>query len=112
MNYLKISMQYFSLVNVYNELEKTTKKLEKTEIIANFLKDVSKDEIRDIIHLLRGKVFPDYNSRKIGMSSRLKLKVISSSTGVNQERVERLWKDIGDLGKVAKELIKIIEDLD
>ncbi len=99
-------MQYSKLVIIYKELEKTTKRLEKTEIIANFLKNINKDEIKDIVHLLEGKVFPEYNEKKIGMSSRLILKVISSSTGNSQDYVEKLWKDIGDLGKVAQELIK------
>ena len=106
MNYLKISMQYSKLVRVYLELEKTTKKLEKADIIADFLKNAQKDDIRDIIHLLQGKIFAEYDERKIGMSSRLILKAISSSTGNPQDKVERLWKEIGDLGKVVQELIK------
>ena len=99
-------MLYSKLVNVYNELSKTTKKLEKTDIIAEFLKNVNKDEIKDVIHLLKGKIFADYDARKIGMSSRLILKVISSSTGINQENVEKLWKETGDLGKTAEQLIR------
>ena len=99
-------MKYDKLVKVYNELERTSKKLEKTEIIANFLKQIDKDEIKDIIHLLQGKVFADYDERKIGMSSRLILKVISNSTGIQQDKVERVWKEAGDLGKVAEQLIR------
>ncbi len=41
-------MQYSKLVQVYKDLEKTTKKLEKTDIIAEFLKHVNKDEIKDV----------------------------------------------------------------
>jgi len=99
-------MIYNELVKVYLNLERTTKKLEKTDILTEFLKNVNKNEIKDIIHLLQGKVFPEYDERKIGMSSRLILKVISISTGINQEKVEMLWKDMGDLGKTAEELIK------
>jgi DNA ligase-1 len=99
-------MKYFNLVGVYLELEKTTKKLEKTEIISNFLRTVNKDEIKDIIYLLQGKVFPDNDERKIGMSSRLVLKVISSSSGNSVNDVEKLWKELGDLGKVAELLMR------
>ena len=69
-------MIYNELVKVYLNLERTTKKLEKTDILTEFLKNVNKNEIKDIIHLLQGKVFPEYDERKIGMSSRLILKVI------------------------------------
>jgi len=99
-------MLYSKLVQVYKELEKTTKKLEKTEIIANFLKHVNKEEIKNVIHLLEGRIFPGHDERKVGMSSRLILKVIANSTGNSHENVEKLWKEIGDLGKVAQELIK------
>ncbi len=99
-------MRYKELVEVYLELEKTTKKLEKSRIISEFIKKVKKEEIKDVIHLLEGRIFPEYDERKIGMSSRLILKVISTSTGNNQEHVENIWKKTGDLGKVAKELIE------
>ena len=98
-------MNYIELVRVYLELEKTTKKLEKTDIIANFLKHVSGSEIKDVIYLLEGRVFPEYDERKIGMSSRLILKVISSSSGDSINDVEKLWKETGDLGKVAEQLM-------
>ena len=99
-------MKYSDLVNVYLELEKTAKKLEKAEIISNFLKYVDKNEIKDIVHLFQGKIFADYDERKIGMSSRLVLKVIANSSGNSVNEVEKLWKELGDLGKVAKQLMK------
>jgi len=99
-------MRYFNIVNVYLELEKTAKKLEKTDIIVNFLKNIRKDEIRNIIYLLEGRVFPEYDERKIGMSSRLVLKVIANSVGISLNEVEDKWKETGDLGKTAESLIK------
>ncbi len=99
-------MRYFELVEVYSELGKTAKKLEKADIIANFLKKIDKNEIKDIIHLLQGKIFAEYDERKIGMSSRLVLRVISNSTGIQIDEVEKLWKEVGDLGKTAELLMK------
>jgi len=99
-------MRYLELVNIYLELEKTTKKLEKADILVNFLKNLNKNEIRNIIYLLEGRVFPEYDERKIGMSSRLILKVISNSIGISINEVENKWKELGDLGKTAELLIK------
>ena len=53
-------MDYSELVKVYLGLEKTAKRLEKTDIIADFLKNIDKDKIKDVIHLLQGKIFADY----------------------------------------------------
>jgi len=99
-------MDYSELVKVYLGLEKTAKRLEKTDIIADFLKNIDKDKIKDVIHLLQGKIFADYDERKIGMSSRLILRVIANSTGISLNEVENLWKENGDLGKAAELLIK------
>ena len=101
-------MNYIELVRVYLELEKTTKKLEKTDIIANFLKHVSGSEIKDVIYLLEGRVFPEYDERKIGMSSRLILKVISSSSGDSINDVEKLWKETGRVPKNNEILDEIL----
>src|SRR3989344_2311520 len=99
-------MDYSELVNLYEALEKTTKRLEKTEILSNFLKKIDKEDFEFVMYLLQGRVFPSWDERKIGMSSRIMLKVIAKSSGVSSEKVEDEWRKIGDLGMVSEELIK------
>ena len=70
-------MYYEELVKVYSELEKTTKRLEKVDIISEFLKKTSKDELGMVINLLQGKVYADWEGLKSGMNERLILKVIN-----------------------------------
>ncbi|MBI2449176.1 ATP-dependent DNA ligase [Candidatus Pacearchaeota archaeon] len=100
-------MLYKELAEVYDKLEKTSKRLEKTEIIANFLNKIKKqkEEISSgIIYLLRGRIFPDYDERETGISSQLAIKIISKATGISSADVNKKWKSLGDLGKVAEEL--------
>lgn len=99
-------MDYLKLAEVYNRLEKTTKRLEKTEIIADFLKRLKDKDIQPIVYLLEGLVFPQNDPRKLGMSSQLVIKVIAISRGVSNEKVVSLWKKIGDLGELAEKLEK------
>lgn len=98
-------MKYKELVKVYQALESTTKKLEKIDILSNFLKKVDNEDLANIVYLVQGNVYPQNSSEKIGMSSRLILKVIALSTGNNEKSIEDLWRKKGDLGKVASELI-------
>ncbi len=98
-------MQYQTLVDLYLRLEKTTKRLEKTKFIADFLKTVSQEAIKDVVYLVQGKVFPPWDERKIGFSSRSMLKVISVAAGTAVDKVEQLWSKKGDLGIVASELL-------
>ena len=75
-------MDYKKLAGVYNELESTTLKLEKMEIISQFLSGVEKDELDRVIFLMMGKVYPGWSSSELGLSSNLMIKAISRAYGV------------------------------
>jgi len=96
-------MDYSITCEVYNELESTTKGLEKTEILAKFLDKIKGSS--EVIYLLKGRVFPDYDERELGLSEQLVIKAISKATGDREEEVVKEFKKIGDLGKVAETLI-------
>ena len=72
--------------------------------MADFLKDVVSEDIKDIIMLIQGRVFPEWDSQEIGMASKLAIKAIAKATGHTAKEVENKWKKIGDLGEVAEEL--------
>jgi len=98
-------MLYRELAELYKQLESTPKRLEKTEILAKFLKKLS-DEDKEVMHLLIGKIYPEGNEKEIGISSQIALKAISKSTGAPESKVVEEWKKLGDLGEVAEELSK------
>ena len=99
-------MDYIKLAEIYSLLEKTTKRLEKADIIANFIKNTKEKEIGHIIYLLEGLVFPPWDERKLGLSSQISIKIISTATGIENDKVVKKWKQLGDLGLVAEEFVK------
>jgi len=99
-------MDYKEISEVYEKLESTSSRLEKTKIVSDFLRKIHKDELKDIIYLLEGRIFPAWDERKIGFSSRSMLKAISVASGHSFEKVESLFNKKGDLGIVAEELMK------
>ena len=100
-------MKYKKLCEVYESLEGTTKRLEKTAIIAEFLKKAKTEELNIIVLLLQGRLFPNWDERKIGVASKLVAKAIHVATGLPKERIEKEWKKTGDLGTVAENLVKV-----
>ena len=96
-------MRYLKLSELYEELSSTTKRLEKIDILSKFLKHLSESD-RDIMYLLLGDIYPEYDKRKIGISNQLVIKAISKATGIDSKKVIEEWKVIGDLGKVAEVL--------
>ncbi|MBI2659816.1 ATP-dependent DNA ligase [Candidatus Woesearchaeota archaeon] len=99
-------MEYSKLVEIYEQLNRTTKRLEKTHIIAEFLKDINAEETEYVMLLLEGRVFPSYDAREIGVASRLMLKSLSTATGIPTDRIEDEWRKLGDLGLVAESIVK------
>ena len=99
-------MDYSYLVKYYKELESTTKRLEKIDILAKLFKETKSGELSAIVYLIQGTVFPEWDERNIGFSSRLILKSINSVTGISVDEIEKLWRTKGDLGLVTEELIK------
>jgi len=97
-------MDYSKLCLVYHDLESTTKGLEKTSILAKFLEKI-KDEPK-FIYLLQGKVFADYDSRELGISHQLAIRIISRTAGISDGDVVEEFKELGDLGKVTESILK------
>lgn len=99
-------MQYSNLVEVYEKLDSTTKRLSYTDIISEFLKEVSIEDLGSVILLLEGRIFPRHDEREIGIASKIMLKAIRVASGESISRINLEWKKTGDLGTVAYNLIK------
>ncbi|WP_321420979.1 ATP-dependent DNA ligase [uncultured Methanobacterium sp.] len=100
-------MLYNDLVEVYHDLDSTTKRLEKTDILANFLAKVGDEEpeLLPIVTLMAlGRIFPTWSEEELGIGSKLLMKAISQAVGVSPEDVENRMRDTGDIGMAAEEL--------
>ena len=95
-------MDYKKLAQVYEALEKTSKRLQKTFIIAELLKEASSEDIQKLVLLLEGRVFPSWDQRELGVADRLIIKCISIASGVPADKVEKEFAKSGDLGLVAE----------
>ncbi len=98
-------MQYSKLCETYEDLEKNPSRLKKTEILSKFFKPLKKEKDKQIIYLLQGKVYPDYDEREFGISEQLCIKALEKSSGVSKKEIINHWRKIGDLGKVAEQVI-------
>ncbi len=98
-------MDYITLIEVYEKISKTTKRLEKTAIVAELLRETKAEETNKITLLLNGRIFPELSEEKIGVASKYVLKAIAVASGIAQEKIEEDWKKTGDLGLVAEKNI-------
>ncbi len=97
-------MRYKELVDVYEALTSTTKRLEKTSILAEFLKDADPQILPTVTLLSLGKVFPAWSEKEMGIGLKLLMKAISLVVGVSSEIVEDNVRDKGDIGLASEYL--------
>jgi DNA ligase-1 len=98
--------QFNELVEVFSKLEATTKRLEMFEILSEFFKKISKDEIDKVVYFCQEQLLPSFKGIEIGMAEKMVEKAIAKAAGKKQEEIEKLYKKLGDLGLVAEEVLK------
>lgn len=99
-------MLYSQMVQLYAQVESTTKRLQKTQYISQFLKTVKDEDLGETMLLLQGRAFPQWDERVIGIAYKLVIKAIVIATGHSEETVENMWKQTGDLGETAQQCIQ------
>lgn len=99
-------MLYRELVDIYEKLTSTSSKLEKRNILSDFLLVVPDEILPFITGLLAGYVFPKWTEKELGIGPKLLLKVVSKITGITEKKVEELVYSSGDFGEGIERAIE------
>ncbi|NOZ58322.1 MAG: ATP-dependent DNA ligase [Euryarchaeota archaeon] len=98
-------MEYSRLVSVYESLEATSSKLEKTEIVARFLREVPEDLLDIIPSLLIGRVFPEWSELELGIGPSLLYEAVAFVCGTRASEVKGIVARAGDVGEAVEQLL-------
>jgi len=90
-----------------DKIEATTKRKEMTNYLVEFFKTTPPDHIRDVVGLIRGSPYPDYEDFQYGMAEKMVIRSIASATGKTTEEIDEKKKVKGDLGKAAEEELAV-----
>ena len=99
---------YIKLVECYEKVAATPARLEKRDILADFLKDIKQNDPEityDITLLLQGKIFPPWSEKEMGISTQLIIKALSKLLGENTTVIENKLASVGDMGEITEELV-------
>jgi DNA ligase-1 len=99
-------MKYQKLVDVYEALAATTKRLEKTDILAEFFKEIDEETLPNVVLMSLGTVFPPWSEEEQGLADKLLMKAIADVVGVPVSLVEDEVREQGDIGGAAEKLFK------
>jgi len=100
-------MRYSKIVEIYDQIESTTKRLEMTDLLVRLIKETPKDEIDRVIYLTTGVLYPDYVGIELGVADKLGIRAIAEVSGKPEHIVEEDYKKTGDLGVTAEKLSSV-----
>ena len=99
-------MKFSVLSNSLEKMEKTSKRLELTEILVELLKKTPNEIISKVIYLIQGKLKPNFEGVELGIAEKLVIRAISKSAGITTKKIEDDYNDGGDLGITASNILK------
>lgn len=100
-------MEFVKLAEIFEKIEgeKITGRIELKNIIAEFIVNVSDEDLPMSLLFLQGKVFPIWSNVVLGVAENLVVKALSKTTGWSEERIKNKIKECGDLGNVAEKIL-------
>ncbi|MEM5815372.1 MAG: ATP-dependent DNA ligase [Candidatus Aenigmatarchaeota archaeon] len=98
-------MEYNTLVEYYEKLEKISSKIEKTKILAELFRNCDSKNLEMVTYLVQGIVYPKYMQIEMGIATQLMMKIISKAVGMPVEKIEEEFAKTGDLGLVVEKFI-------
>ena len=92
---------------MFEMMEKTTKRIELTNILVELLKKTPKKIIPNVVYLLQGIIRPNFEGVELGIAEKLAIRAISKSAGLPIKKIEDDYRECGDLGLTASNILKI-----
>src|SRR3989442_404182 len=99
-------MQFARVVDAYEKIEATTKRLEMTELLVGLLRDTPKEDLDKVVYLTQGRIQPDYEGIELRLAEKTIVDALAAAyaTKADRARVERAYNVSSDLGEVARVL--------
>ncbi len=99
-------MRFAQLVEYFERLEATTKRLEMFDILSELFRACDREEIDKVVYFCQEQLLPPFRGVEIGMAEKLILRAIARAAGVSETEVARLNREHGDPGLAAEELLR------
>ncbi len=99
-------MKFSRLVEYLKGLEETSSRIDMSQILHGLFTSLNPQEAQKVVYLTLGEILPSFYGLEMGVSEKLIMEALSKSVGIRSKEIEALYKQVGDLGEVAKRVIK------
>jgi len=100
-------MEFSILSEIFQRMEKTSKRIELTNILVELLKKTPKEILPNVVYLLQGIIRPNFEGVELGIAEKLAIHAISKSSGLSIKKIEDDYREGGDLGLTASNILKL-----
>jgi len=100
-------MEFSIIAEIFERMESTTKRIELTNLLVELLKKTPKKIIPNAVYLLQGIIRPNFEGVELGVAEKLAIRAISKSSGLSIKKIEDDYREGGDLGLTASNILKI-----
>ena len=98
-------MRFLIVVKTLDMVEKTSSRIQITNILVELFKQTPKEVVDKVVYFLQGKLWPEWKGLpELGLGEKMLIKAISMAYGFSESKVTSLYKELGDLGRVAERL--------
>ncbi len=98
-------MEFSKVAETFQKLEATQSRLEMTDLLVELFKQAPKDEIDKLAYLCLGSFHAEYEDVVLGIGDKTMVQAIAMAAHRLPKDVERKFKEVGDLGLAAEEMI-------
>ena len=83
-------MEFTRVVEVYDRIEATTKRLEMTSLLVELLRSTPREDLDKVVYLTQGRIHPDYLGIELGLAEKMVIRVLAHATGLDETRIQKL----------------------
>lgn len=97
---------FAKLAELSQQLEQTSKRLELTALLADFLRGLAPEELPPAVRLTVGQVFPEWDERVLNISWRAVQTLLHKLTDASPAKREEIYRQAVDGGEAARMLLE------
>lgn len=95
-------MKFNKISEYFEKLDKTSSRLEMTEILKELFKEIEKEEIQDLIYFCQGTLGPKHKTKELNVGQSQLLSLISEYLSISEEETKKEFFSLGDIGLVIE----------
>jgi len=100
-------MEFSIIAEIFEKMEKTSSRIELTNILVELLKKTPEKIIPNVVYLLQGIIRPNFEGVELGVAEKLAIRSISKSSGLPIKKIEDDYRNCGNLGLTASNILKL-----